>query len=122
MKEIDFDSFTEEQRDLFAHYSIVPGPLFDDFGREFGETYVTSLSYINPDLSEEYFDIYYTLDNYGKCSVIYRSNPRWEGDYGSLPLSILITRTDSLHRAMLKAMQGVGTIEYSLNRGEGNGR
>jgi hypothetical protein len=121
MKEIDFDSFTEEQRDLFAHYSIVPGPLFDDFGREFGETYVTSFIYLErEDLSEHYYDIYYTLDSYGKCSVIYRSNPRWEGDYGSLPLSILITRIDSFHRAMLKAMKGVGTIEYSLNKGEPN--
>jgi hypothetical protein len=103
MDSYDMATFTEQQKSDYAEYGILPGkPVWNNFGVCDDSSYVCTFEYVDRRLSPakgggKYATFLYVADLYliqyrnGDYSILLRENEQWEGSYGAVGLSQLIS-------------------------------
>lgn len=117
--EYDVSTFTEQQKQDWAEYGIVPGPIHNNFDLCDKSCYVATFEYSwrNPDTKQtvvDLVDLYVITYRNGCQSVLHRTNSKWEGSYGSMPLeSFLLSTKFSFHAQALRILFAKGKLTYA---------
>lgn len=118
-KEYDVSTLTEQQNQDWAEYGIVPGPVHNNFDVCDKSCYVATFEYSwrNSDTKQtvcDLVDLYVITYRDGRQSVLHRTNSKWEGSYGSMPLeSFLLSTKFSFNAQALRILLAKGKLTYA---------
>lgn len=98
----DMSTFTEQQKSDYAEYGILPGPpAWNNFSVCAPTDYICTFEYVDrrPDHKKAgkyrtHFgvaDLYLVRYSDGDCTVLLREDEQWEGSYGAVGMSTLIS-------------------------------
>lgn len=110
---IDFSQLDEQQKEDFAYYSIVPGPVHNNFNVCDPSCYVCTYEHIDKErVARSHVDIYVINHEFGQ-TVLYREDSEWEGSFGSTSIEQLIRCLHwDLYRGMFNAMTSRGVFNW----------
>lgn len=90
----DISKFSEQEKEEWANYGVIPGPLYNNFDLCPAEDYVASFECLDKGKDNRpfhaFYDLYVTKSGPWQ-SVVLREDESWEGSYGSSPLHSFIT-------------------------------
>lgn len=98
----DMSTFTEQQKSDYAEYGILPGwPAWNNFNVCEPTDYICTFEYVdrrqNPHKEGKYktylcvADLYLVRYATGESTVLVREDEQWEGSYGAVGLSTLLS-------------------------------
>jgi hypothetical protein len=111
----DISTFTEEQKQDWLDYYVIPGPVHDNFDVCDASCYVATYEHIDrKDKSLRFVDIYVVDSGSIGQSVLYREDSEWEGSYGSMPLRTFLETicVSDLHRGIVNVLWGKGKLVW----------
>lgn len=120
----DIGSFTEEQKQDWVDYGIIPGPRWNNFDVCSKDCYVCTFEWLDKDkdgkLVEHVSDLYVVQEHVGPFvhqSYLLRSDEEWEGSYGSGPLETLFTIRHKPWTQALHILCGKGQFVWAAIHG-----
>ena len=106
MEEIDKQFLTGEQVEDWSAYSVIPGPVHNNFDVCEPSCYVLTFEHLDrKNMKITPVDVYVINHDHNQ-TIYYRDNAEWEGSYGSMPTEVLfkcIQRSD-LHMGIFHAL------------------